>query len=185
MTEGESSKTPQKGGPQGREAVVSAILDACERLSEHTVPSSFTIVDLAQEAKITTSLLYFYFDSKDAIVAATLQKIASEADELASQYDDPADMALAVRRFMWRRPAFPRIVTSIVLEGGDVTEVMGSHPFLQRLMATEAAQNPDDSQSSAARAIISILAISVYGPPINRTIGRELYDPRIAGLNDE
>ncbi|MGI9667893.1 MAG: TetR/AcrR family transcriptional regulator [Acidimicrobiia bacterium] len=170
--------------PQGRVQVVTAILDACEHLSERTVPSAFTIVDLAREAKITTSLLYFYFDSKDAIVAATLQRFAEEADAGAGQFDDPAEMVDAARRLLWRRPAFSRIITSMWLEGTDITELMGNHPFLQRLMTAEATRHPEDPETHAGRAVIDLLATSVFGPAVNNAMGRELYDPRIAGIEE-
>ena len=42
------------------------------------MPSRFTIKELSAAAGVTTSLLYFYFESKDDIVAATLRSIATE-----------------------------------------------------------------------------------------------------------
>ena len=171
-------------GPRGRDEVVPAVLAACERLCERTVPSGFTIVDLADEADITTSLLYFYFDSKEAIVRATMQAIATEADHVASAHDDPADMVDAVRRFMWVRPAFPRMATALYLEGQDITELMGSHPFIERLIPAAASMADGDPVTSAGRAIIDILATATIGRGVNRALGREPDDPRIAGFED-
>ena len=170
--------------PRGRNEVVPAVLAACERLCERTVPARFTIIDLAEEAGITTSLLYFYFDSKEAIVLATMQAIANEADQVASEHEDPADMVDAVRRFMWVRPAFPRMATALYLEGHDITELMGSHPFLERLIPAAASMADEDPVTYAGKAIIGIMAAATIGRGVNRAIGRDPDDPRIAGIED-
>ena len=161
-----------------------AVIAACERLCERTVPSQFTIIDLAEEAGITTSLLYFYFDSKDAIVQETLRTIAQEADAVAARYTDPEEMVDAVRALMWQRPAFPRMVTSLMLEGRDVTGLMGSHPLIQRLMEAAAAQSEGDPATYAGRSILDIISTATIGRAVNRAIGREPDDPRIAGIED-
>lgn len=166
--------------PQGREQVTRAVIDACERLAERTVPSRFTIKQLSAEAGVTTSLLYFYFESKDDIVAATLRSIATEIDEAASAVAEPAEMIRAAVTFVWERPAFPRMLAALILEGHNVTELMGDHPFLRRLGAAAASTTLDtDPQTAAGLAVTIILGAGSYGRAVNVAIGRDPSDQRL------
>jgi AcrR family transcriptional regulator len=114
-------------------------------------PSSFTVNDIAKEAGVTTSLLYFYFQSKDDIIVETLRTIASDLDTLAADANSPTDMASVVSVSLAKRPAFARIVAWFVLEGRSITDEMGDHPFMQRLIMTLAENESEDplTQSGA------------------------------------
>ena len=120
--------------PSGRDQVTDALLTATERLCATGQPSSFTVKDIARESGVTTSLLYFYFESKDDLIVATLKMIASDADALAAHSGNAQDMAAEVGRFLMGRPAFARIIVWLILEGRSVTDEMGDHPFMRRLI---------------------------------------------------
>ena len=165
--------------PSGREQVTEALLSATERLCTGSQPSSFTVNDIAQEAGVTTSLLYFYFQSKDDLIIETLRTIASDIDSLAADTDSPADMASVVSISLAKRPAFARIIAWFVLEGRSITEEMGDHPFMQRLIMTLAENESEDplTQSGAVVALLLSNALLVDG--INSALGRDRDDVRL------
>jgi len=142
-------------------------------------PSSFTVADIAREANVTTSLLYFYFESKDDIILATLRWIASDLDAMAAKATTPGEMAAAVSSALIDRPAFARILAWLVLEGRELTKVMGDHPFLRRLMTTLAIGEPDDPQTQAGTVVAVLLSSAFFAGGINVAIERQYDDQRL------
>jgi AcrR family transcriptional regulator len=176
---------PGASRPSGRDQVPNALLAATERLCEVGQPSSFTVADIARDANVTTSLLYFYFPSKDDIVLATLRSIASDLDSVATELSGPNEMATAVSRALLRRPAFARILAWLVLEGRGLTKEIGDHPFLRRLMTTLATNKSTDPQTQAGTVVAILLANAFFGGGISETLGRERDDERLPGALDE
>jgi AcrR family transcriptional regulator len=171
--------------PRGRDQVTAALLAATESLCSSSQPSSFTVNDIAQEANVTTSLLYFYFGSKDDLVIATLRSIASDMDALAAEEANPREMATVVKRSLTERPAFARIIAWFVLEGRSVSEEMGDQPFLRRLIATLAADESDDPHTEAGAVVSILLAKALLSGDINSALGRETDDERLTEALDD
>jgi AcrR family transcriptional regulator len=174
-----SSVTPLQR-PTGREQVTAALLSATERLCTTGQPSSFTVTDIANEANVTTSLLYFYFKSKDDLVLETLRSIASDMDTRAAEAASPAGMAVNVRNALIDRPAFARIIAWFVLEGRSIAYEMGDQPFLRRLMATLAADDSHDPQTEAGAVVAVLLSSAIFAGGINTALGRDSGDERLA-----
>ncbi|MCL1588407.1 MAG: TetR family transcriptional regulator [Actinomycetia bacterium] len=171
--------------PSGRSQVPIALLAATERLCTVSQPSSFTVADIVREANVTTSLLYFYFASKDEIILATLRSIASDLDELAAEVSSPNEMATAVSSSLMDRPAFARILAWLTLEGRAVTKEMGDHPFLARLMTTLATDESTDPHTQAGSVVAVLLANAFFSGGISEALGRQRDDERIPGALDE
>jgi AcrR family transcriptional regulator len=165
--------------PSGRDQVIDALLSATETLCASSQPSSFTVNDIAREANITTSLLYFYFKSKDDLVVATLRSIASDLDTLASEAVTPNEMAVVVSRSLGERPAFARTLAWFVLEGRSIPEEMGDNPFLRRLMTTLATDESEDPHTLAGAVVASLLANALFSEGINAALGRDSEDTRL------
>jgi len=171
--------------PRGRDQVTAALLSATEGLCASSQPSSFTVNDIAQEANVTTSLLYFYFQSKDDLVIATLRSIASDMDALAAGAANPREMAAVVKRSLSDRPAFARIIAWFVLEGRPIAEEMGDQPFLRRLMMTLAADDSDDPHTEAGAVVAMLLANAFLSGGINSALGRDGDDERLVKALDD
>lgn len=169
--------------PSGRVEVTAALLSATERLCVVSQPSTFTVADIARQANTTTSLLYFYFESKDDIVIATLRWIATELDAVATDAT-PGEMAAAVSRSLSARPAFVRIISWLILEGRSVTVEMGDHPFLRRLLVSLSADNADDAHTQAGAVIAVLLSNALFSGDINAAIGRKRDDHQISDALD-
>jgi AcrR family transcriptional regulator len=175
---------PGASRPSGRAQVPTALLAATERLCVKGQPPSFTVADIAQEANVTTSLIYFYFDSKDDIILTTLRWIASDLDAVAAGTSTSGEMAAAVSEALINRPAFARILAWLVLEGRGLTEEMGDHPFLRRLMMTLAMGPTADPHTQAGAVVAVLLSNALFAGGINAALGRQRDDRRLPDALD-
>jgi AcrR family transcriptional regulator len=79
-----------------------AILDTCEALLAHKGYDAMTVGDIAQGAGITRGALYFYFGSKQDVVAALVARTVEhlwERSRVAAQTDEPRQaIAAAMQR---------------------------------------------------------------------------------------
>jgi AcrR family transcriptional regulator len=139
-----------------------------------------SVRDIAAEADVTLGLVHHYYESKEALVAATLRSIATDIDQVAADgltsTGDRGEMVRAVWRFLQERPAFPFIVSWWLLEGRNVTEAMGDHPFLQRLVASLGGAGDADGATLAGVVIAQLLGGTVLRVGINRALGRPIDD---------
>jgi AcrR family transcriptional regulator len=140
--------------------------------------------DIAHEAGVTTSLLYFYFESKDELILVTLRSIATEMNALAAGTTEPGEMAATVSRSLRDRPAFARILAWLVLEGRSITQGMGGHPFLERLVATLATNQAGDPITTAGAVVAMLLSNALLTPGINVALGRDADDARLVEALD-
>jgi AcrR family transcriptional regulator len=169
----------QASRPAGRDQVVASLLLATERLCSTRQPSSVTVREIASEAGVTTSLLYFYFASKDGIIVATLRSVASELDAAAAGAGSAQEMAAEVSRLLIERPAFSRIIAWLILEGRSITEEMGDHPFMRRLMTAFVETDPEDPHTRAGAVVTMLLANALFHRGVNVALGRSSDDERL------
>ena len=166
--------------PRGRDEIVAALIGACERLCGATPLPLISVRDIAREADVTTGLVHHYFESKDALLVATLRSMSSEIDTVAAEAleatSDPAEMVRAVWRFSQERPAFMLIVAWWLLEGRNVSEAMGDHPFLRRLAVALGGAGDPDGQTDAAVIGSMLVAGTVFRLGFNRALGRPIDD---------
>ena len=171
------------GTPRGPEEVRAALITACERLCSERPPAAVTVRDVAAEANVTTGLVHHYFASKDAMLVATARSLAEEiAARAAAAYrerQDAGDMVAAVWTFFAERPAFRSLVSSWAIEGRDVTELMGEHPFVQALDNVLGAGSGDSRLRTGL--IVNLLLSGYVSAGVNRAMGADEDDP---GLRD-
>ena len=160
------------------EDVPAALIAAAEELCAEQDPRSVQMREIARRAGVSTGLSYHYFESRTALLGATLDSIASAIDERAATQDEPEDMAREVLEVVWERPAFPRNIASLVLSGMDVTEAMGDHPFIRRLIAVGSGGTVDGT-TKAGLVVMTLLGTGLYGQSVNQAIGRPLDDNMI------
>jgi AcrR family transcriptional regulator len=140
-------------------------------------PSSSTVAEIARDANVATSLLYFYFQSRDDIIPATLRWIQTLM--VATKATTPGETAMAVSNALIDRPAFARILAWLVLEGRGLTEEMGDHPFLRRLTTTLAVGASNGSHTRAGTVVAVLLSHALFADDINRALGRRYDDRRL------
>jgi AcrR family transcriptional regulator len=156
--------------------IVPRLLDAVERLFAKKPPSGVTMRAIAKEAGLGVGVAYRYFDTREALIGAALERIGERIAEAAATEDDPARVLAALWQVLADNPAFPRLVTSLTLDGRTVSEVMSRHP-LARDVADRAAERGLE-QPTLVATITLFLAIggSVFGPTVNRAAGRDSKD---------
>lgn len=164
--------------PAGRDAVTAAVLAATERLCASGQPSSFTVRQIATEADVTTSLLYFYFKSKDDIVLATVRSLSAEIDAVVGEEVDIGVMSSATSRMIEKHPAFPRLLAWLVLEGRSFAE-LADDPFLRRLANMFAERSHSDPSTAAAAVVTMLLGNALFRGAINVAIERPPDDERL------
>src|SRR5216684_4930528 len=64
--------------PQGREAVMAAVLDAAMTLFAARGPASVSVRDIAAAAGVNHALVHRHFGSKQAVLRAVLERAAHE-----------------------------------------------------------------------------------------------------------
>lgn len=118
------------------------ILDAAERLFARQGFAATTIKEIGQEAAVNPALLYYYFDSKETLYRATIQRIIGHLVEQGSEGIDaarnPSDQIRAVIR------AQARVVTA--------------HPHLPHLFVREMV----DHRAAHAQEAITALAAGIF-----------------------
>jgi len=141
--------------------------------------SAITMRAIADEAGCSPGLAYRYFDTKEDLLGAVLDRAASYITKGLDTADSPAHAARQAWKRMAERPVFARLFTWMVLEGGDVTEAMSGHPFLQILgQQVESVGDPDPKSAAAAIAIITIGG-GLLAPTINSASGNRPDDEAV------
>lgn len=155
------------------------ILDAVERLCVQKAPWEVTMRAIAAEAGVSLGLAHHHFGSRDQLIGRTLDRIAGDV----TRGTDPGDRPEDVVRELWfrlgQRPAFARLVVTVLLEGKDVSAVMSGHPLIERtaIRASEAG-DPDPRGAAATLAVLALGGV-FFGPPMNGVIGRDPDDPAL------
>jgi AcrR family transcriptional regulator len=155
------------------------LLDSVERLSAGGPMSAITMRAIAEEADCSLGLAYRYFSTKEELLGAVLDRAASYITTGLDATDSPGDLTRQAWRRMAERPVFARLLTWMVLEGRDITEVMSGHPFLQTLGQQAASLGDADPRSAAAAIGIITIGGGLFAPAINRAAGNQPDDEAV------
>lgn len=156
-----------------------SLLDAVERLYAHQSPENVGMRDIAKEAGFSLGVSYRYFDSKEALLGAALDRMAERLGAAVTAGDDPAQAIDSLWRAIDANPAFPRLVTWAIMDGQNVSTIMSKHPVVRDVAVTAAAKGLEDPETIAGITALFGIAGAVYGPTINRALQREPDDQRL------
>jgi AcrR family transcriptional regulator len=159
-------------------STVLRLLDAVEVLCAEMSPSDVTMRKIAAEAGLSLGLAYRYFESRDELLGAAMDRMA-ERIASAAVGDDPITVVTALWKAVDASPAFPRLVASMILSGQDVSEVMSKHPLMRDITRSAAELGMDDPKTIAGVTGLVTIAGAMYGSFLNRAIGRDPGDPRL------
>jgi AcrR family transcriptional regulator len=155
------------------------LLDTVERLLATGPMSAITMRAIAEEADCSLGLAYRYFSTKEDLLGAVLDRAASYITTDLDATDTPADITKQAWKRMAERPVFARLLTWMILERGDITEVMIGHPFLQVLGQQAASMGDPDPRSAAAAIGIITIGGGLFVPAINRAAGNQPDDEAV------
>jgi AcrR family transcriptional regulator len=147
------------------------LLDSVERLSAAGPMSAITMRAIAEEAGCSLGLAYRYFTTKEELLGAVLDRAAEYITAGLDATDSPDQLMRLTWDRMAERPVFARLFTWTLLEGGDATEVMSGHPYLQILAQHAASLGDADPRSAAAAIAIITIGGGLFAPAINRAAG--------------
>lgn len=141
---------------RGRE-VDSSILDAAEGLLADRPLAELTVADIIEAAGVSRGSFYFYFESKEAVVAALLARIVEEIHAASLPWfergDTPPDRALkeavAGSLSLWRRHA--AVLRSAVESWQTDADIRALWTgVLERFMRAAAVQIASDREAGVA-----------------------------------
>lgn len=128
---------------------------------------------IAAEAGVSVGLAHHHFGSRDELLGSALDRIAVDLTRGTDPGERPADVLRELWSRLGRRPAFARLIVTLLLEGKDVSAIMSGHPLIVRTVARAAEAGDPDPQGTAATLVVLGLGGAFLGPPINRAIGRD------------
>jgi TetR/AcrR family transcriptional regulator, ethionamide resistance regulator len=158
----------RRGTRARRRDLASSILDAAEGLLTRHGLAELTVADLIEAAVVSRGSFYFYFESKEAVVAALLERIVDEIHEASLPWlergDTPPERALREALTgslaLWRRHAAAlRSTVETWQTNPEIQELWGE--VLRRFTAAAAAQIERDREAGLA----------VEGPPATSLAG--------------
>ena len=157
---------------------VTRLLDAVEVLCTAKAPSNVTMREVAATAGLSLGVAYRYYASREELFGAAMDRMADRIVAAATG-DTPMTSVNALWRALDDHPAFPRMLTSLVLEGRNVSEVMSRHPLMRDIARAAGDQGLRDPATVAGVTGIMTLAGVLFAPTLNRTIQRDPDDPRV------
>lgn len=161
------------------EATRLRLLDAAERLYVTLPMSEVTTRAIAAEAHCSVGLAYRYFASKEELMGAVLDRAAGHiVQDMRS--GDPVDVLTSKAwQRMKEKPVFARLMAHVLMENGDIREVMSGFPFLE-LAANQAVEADDRDPATAAASLGSlILGHAFFAPILNTAVNRAPDDDRV------
>ena len=122
----------------------SRILDAAEQAFADAGLAGARVAAIAKAADVNKAMLYYYFDSKDALFTAVIERVFDQMGEMVAEVEAeagaPPDQALlhfleGYRRVLHAHPAFVRLMMRLVLDQPEaIQEVL--QPRLARFLPT-------------------------------------------------
>jgi AcrR family transcriptional regulator len=186
-TKGKSPARKVATKPAGGVEIRLAVTEAAERLFRERSPADVTLREIAAEAGVNYSLVYRYFRSKDALIAAVF---APRVQGLREKYVDTPGGPQALRqvKYMHDVPGYARALAWVILEGnnldllfqdvepeGEQGEANGrSKPLDTRLTGDEI-----DSRIAIGSFLALAMGWDLYEPYLLRLTGLEHVDKSV------
>ncbi len=193
----ETSRPPGRPAAAHRPDVRDALLEATGRLIVETGASDLSLRRVAAEAGVTPAMVHYYFNDKDGLYEAMLERavrrilervqtIASTTDDSGAPHQPIADLLRILTTTLSENPWIPILVVREVLsEGGRFRDRFIENyasrmaELLPRLMRTEVEHHRFREDLDPQLAFLSFMGMTVFPfvlrPVIERALGIE-YD---------
>ena len=155
------------------------LLDAVEALSAQEPMSAITMRSIAEEAGCSLGLAYRYFDTKEELLGAVLDRAAAHITDGLSPSHTPEEVVEHAWPRMAERPVFARLFAWLILEQQDVSAVMTRHPLLESVVR-KAHQDGDPDPIAAATALgVILLGGGFFAPAITNAARGQPNSPEL------
>ena len=164
--------------PAGGIEIRLAVTEAAERLFRERSPADVTLREIATEAGVNYSLVYRYFRTKDALIAAVF---SPRVKGIREQFVDAPEGPEALRdvHYMHDVPGYARSLAWVILEGNNLDLLF------QDVESEEGSAEPSDDADVAVLKPDAIAARIAIGSFLALAMGWDLYEPyllRLTGL---
>ncbi len=155
----ETDVSPRRDGDT-RQAILAAALElACSRGFDHA-----TLQDVAQRVGVTSAALYYYFESKDALLRALIEPLLDEVDDLVGAAETSSTITASGRQLLARYLDIlirQRQVVLCALQDPAVLhhEDLGGRLKKQRAQLRHALAGSNDGDASVVAAAAALGAI--------------------------
>jgi TetR/AcrR family transcriptional regulator, repressor for neighboring sulfatase len=145
--------------PTGRQEVVAAILDSAAELFARRGPAAASIRDIAVHARVNHGLVFRHFGTKEQLVAAVLNHLASQHAALIDHRAPARDIEAASDLQL-------RVIARALLDGFAVGQLQTSFPGATRLVDQIRPQHRNDrtARLAAANAVALKLGWQLFEP---------------------
>lgn len=155
------------------------LLDAVEALSSQGPMSAITMRSIAHEAGCSLGLAYRYFDTKEQLLGAVLDRATAHITDGLSPSHTPEELVEHAWPRLARRPVFARLFAWLILEQQDVSAVMTQHPLLDSaIRQANEAGDPDPIAAATALGAI-LLGGGFFGPAITNAAQGQPNSPEL------
>jgi AcrR family transcriptional regulator len=152
--EGASERVPDAPTMNGhREAIIAA----ASRLFAERGHRAVSVRDVADEAGVTHPLIYYYWASKDDLLAAVLEGSQQRMRRLPPEVTPAQAAALLAREALERNREYLLTLARALLDGTPSAEWPGGFPAVERLVAlATAAAEPGDALEARTRVAAAV-----------------------------
>jgi AcrR family transcriptional regulator len=163
---------PHESRPHPRDALV----DAAVELFAARGPAAVSVRDVARRADVNPGLVHRHFGSKDALLAAAIERGSTPV--LPAALDTRGFDVAGVTRVVHQQTAVARLIARTIVDGRDITSVRDRFPVLQRRLA-EYGRLPrrtgppgiDDPRTAVALAAALGLGSALWEPHLRSALG--------------
>lgn len=159
--------------------IVTRLLDAVETLCARGSPADATMRAIASEAGLSVGAAYRYFESRDTLLGAAMERMGTRLAEAGARHEDPTALITALWRALEENVAFARLATWLAMTGRTPSDVMASHPLARTIAEGASAKGMADPPGIAAVVLFLTLSTVAFRPAFNRAVGRDPGDRRL------
>jgi AcrR family transcriptional regulator len=178
---GAADATPSDLPPSrahGRTEVREALLNSAVTLFATRGPAALSIRDIARHAGVNPALIYRHFGSKQALVAAAIER-SQHALYTESVSPSGVDVPMVVRFQRLARSSW--IIARLLADGWDIRSVRTQFPVLEAVLAlypdrAERVGDLTDPALALHAGVALIAGAAVWDRPVRRLVGLDTGD---------
>jgi AcrR family transcriptional regulator len=159
----------------GRDAVVSALLDAAEAEFLAVGVAAASVRRIARRAQVNHGLVHRHFGSKGGLVTAVLERLATQTADAFARGDEPDSVLDDTSPFARHL----RLLARAALDNVDMRGLQTSHPVAERLvdrLRDRGGLSEGEARRAAAHTMALTFGLQLFGPFIFDATGADEAD---------
>ena len=162
--------------PQGREAVMAAVLDAANELFAARGPASVSVRDIAAAARVNHALVHRHFGPKHKVLQAVLERSARGMAAVADRVTGARAGVEAIFNAAVEHQNYWRALARAILDGESARGLQRDFPTINRLTAMLARERAE-SHPDRDPLTVALESSVVVGAFSELILGWTLFEP--------